>query len=98
MVQVPGHCWIASWCPARLCCLRASCRGCTRRLHGPRLPRPRRRAAALPQVLRDKWYLKGATLTNAIKRKPRVLGNVINCTEEGEGACAGLCTRCWAQF
>ncbi|KAL4421621.1 hypothetical protein ABPG75_010912 [Micractinium tetrahymenae] len=46
------------------------------------------------QVLKDKWSMKGTVLLNAVKRKPRVLGNCIDC----EGNCAGLCTRCWAQF
>ncbi|KAI3429720.1 hypothetical protein D9Q98_010036 [Chlorella vulgaris] len=45
-------------------------------------------------VLREKWYMKGNVLLNSIKRKPRALGNNIDC----EGTCAGLCTRCWAQF
>ena len=38
--------------------------------------------------------MKGKVLANSIKRKPRALGNIIDC----EGTCAGLCTRCWAQF
>ncbi|KAL4450224.1 hypothetical protein ABPG77_010893 [Micractinium sp. CCAP 211/92] len=46
------------------------------------------------QVLKDKWSMKNNVLLNAVKRKPRVLGNCIDC----EGNCAGLCTRCWAQF
>lgn len=45
-------------------------------------------------VLRDKWSMRGAVLCNAVKRKPRVLANNLDC----EGTCAGLCTRCWAQF
>ncbi|EFN60127.1 hypothetical protein CHLNCDRAFT_133495 [Chlorella variabilis] len=45
-------------------------------------------------ILRNKWFLKGNVLINTIKRKPRVLGNLIDC----EGNCAGMCTRCWAQF
>jgi hypothetical protein len=50
------------------------------------------------QVLKDKWYMKGNVLTNTLKRKPKVLGNIIDCTTQGEGSCAGMCTRCWAQF
>lgn len=36
------------------------------------------RPASIVQVLKDKWYMKGSTLTNAIKRKPKVLGNIID--------------------
>ena len=31
------------------------------------------------QVLRDTWHMKGSVLVNSIKRKPRVLGNCIDC-------------------
>ena len=30
-------------------------------------------------VMQDKWSLKGRLLANALKRKPRVLGNCIDC-------------------
>lgn len=44
--------------------------------------------------LKSAFFLKGTALTGAIKRKPRALGVIIDC----EGSCAGLCTRCFAQF
>lgn len=44
--------------------------------------------------LKSRFFLKGTALANAIKRKPRVLGAVVDC----EGNCAGYCTRCFAQF
>ena len=46
------------------------------------------------EVLRGKWFLRGAALARTIARKPRMLGVLIDC----EGSCAGLCTRCWAQM
>lgn len=42
-------------------------------------------------VLRDKWSMKGNVLVNAVKRKPKVLGNIIDC-EVGAGR-AGLRRR-----
>jgi hypothetical protein len=34
-------------------------------------------------VLRDKWSMKGNVLVNAVKRKPKVLGNIMDCEVGG---------------
>jgi hypothetical protein len=44
--------------------------------------------------LQSRFFLKGAALAGAVKRKPRALGCIVDC----EGSCEGLCTRCFAQF
>lgn len=51
---------------------------------------PRWRACLAPQVLKDKWSMKGTVLLNVIKRKPRVLGNCIDC-EVGAACCRWNC-------
>jgi hypothetical protein len=40
--------------------------------------------------------LKGDMLTKSLLRKPERLGKNIWCAVEGDGACLGQCTRCWA--
>eukprot|EP00887_Chlorella_sp_A99_P002373 scaffold10.g2373.t1 len=48
------------------------------------------------ELLQSKWFLQpGKALAGALRRKPRMLGNLVDCSEEG--SCQGLCTRCWAQ-
>jgi hypothetical protein len=37
---------------------------------------------------------RGPALAGMLKRKPQVLGNVLDCS----GDCAGECNRCWARF
>lgn len=44
--------------------------------------------------LQSRFFLKGAALSGAVKRKPRALGCIVDC----EGSCEGFCTRCFAQF
>jgi hypothetical protein len=44
--------------------------------------------------LQSLYKMKGTALSNAIKRKPRVLGSIVDC----EGSCEGWCSRCFAQF
>lgn len=46
------------------------------------------------ELLEKNYFLKGAVRAKVILRKPRVIGNVIDC----EGNCQGECSRCWAQF
>ena len=47
--------------------------------------------------LQQRFFIKGRHLAAALRRKPRMLGILIDCSEEQEGSCQGLCTRCWAQ-
>lgn len=50
-------------------------------------------------ILRNKWFLKGNVLINTIKRKPRVLGNLIDCEVRGGGALAHCtCNHRWAML
>jgi len=46
------------------------------------------------EYLQKSFFLKGTHRVKAIMRKPRVIGNIIDC----EGDCKGECTRCWSQF
>jgi hypothetical protein len=46
------------------------------------------------EKLKFRFFLNGPALTASIKRKPRVLGSVVDC----EGSCEGWCTRCFVQF
>ena len=40
------------------------------------------------------FFVKGKALVNTLKRKPQVLGNIVDC----EGNCVGDCNRCWVRF
>ena len=40
------------------------------------------------------FFVKNKALVNTIKRKPEVLGNIVDC----EGNCVGDCNRCWVRF
>ena len=44
--------------------------------------------------LQKNFFLKGPHRIKAILRKPKALGNVIDC----KGDCQGQCTRCWCQY
>ena len=46
------------------------------------------------ELLQNKWKLKGSVLTGALKRRPPILGYVVDC----EGSCVGECNRCWVRF
>ena len=46
------------------------------------------------EKLQKAFFLKGPALLGTLKRKPRVLGTLVDC----EGSCQGLCTRCFAHF
>ena len=46
------------------------------------------------EKLKKSFFLKGPALIGVLKRKPRVLGTVVDC----EGTCQGYCTRCFANF
>lgn len=46
------------------------------------------------QKLQTQYFLKGPSLVAAVKRKPRVLGSIVDC----QGSCEGYCTRCFVQF
>lgn len=45
-------------------------------------------------ILEDTWKLRGAVLTNVLKRRPEILGYNVDC----EGSCVGECNRCWVRF
>jgi len=44
--------------------------------------------------IRATFFVRDAALVNVLKRKPGLLGNIIDC----EGDCMGECNRCWARF
>jgi len=46
------------------------------------------------ELLQRQWKLKGSVLTGALKRRPPILGYVVDC----EGSCVGECNRCWVRF
>jgi len=46
------------------------------------------------EYLEKSFFLKGKHRIKAILRKPKILGNIIDC----EGDCKGECSRCWSQF
>lgn len=46
------------------------------------------------EKLQKQYFLKGPSLVAAVKRKPRVLGSIVDC----QGSCEGFCTRCFVQF
>ena len=40
------------------------------------------------------FFVRNKALVNTLKRKPQVLGNIVDC----EGNCVGDCNRCWVRF
>lgn len=46
------------------------------------------------EYLQKGFFLKGTHRVKAILRKPKAIGNIIDCG----GDCKGECTRCWSQF
>ncbi|GMH42168.1 hypothetical protein BSKO_10087 [Bryopsis sp. KO-2023] len=46
------------------------------------------------ELLEKQYFLKGPIKAKVIMRKPKIMGNVIDC----RGDCKGECSRCWAQF
>ena len=40
------------------------------------------------------FFVRNKALVNTLKRKPQVLGNIVDC----EGNCVGACNRCWVRF
>ena len=40
------------------------------------------------------FFVKNKALVQTLLRKPRVLGNLVDC----QGDCIGDCNRCWARF
>lgn len=46
------------------------------------------------EYLEKTYFLKGPVKAKVILRKPRIIGNVLDCG----GDCQGECSRCWAQF
>jgi len=44
------------------------------------------------QFIKDEWDMDGVVFNMVLAKKPKLLGNSVDC----KGTCAGMCHQCWA--